>query len=260
MKYIDIHCHLNLPEFDLDYSEAISRAQEKEVGMIVVGVDRESSLKAVKLAEENKDIWAIIGLHPADNAKEVFDIEFYKKLAQNPKVVGIGETGFDYYHMLPEDKARQQDIFEKQITIANELKKPLMLHLRNGKKGENAYTDALEVLKKHKKINFELKGNVHFFAGNLSEAQEFIKLGFKLSFTGVITFARNYDEVIKNIPLNMIMTETDAPYVAPIPYRGKRNEPSYVIEVVNKIAEIRGEEREKVRIQLVENAKEMFNI
>lgn len=256
MKYIDIHCHLNLNDFDIDVNEVIKRAQEKEVGMIVVGVNKESSEKAVKIAGTNDGVWAVIGLHPADDPNEVFDIDFYRKLALHPKVVGIGETGFDYYHRPITDKARQQDIFEKHIAIANEVKKPLMLHIRNGVKGESAYADALEVLKKHVKVH----GDVHFYAGNLGEAHEFIKLGFRLSFTGVITFARNYDEVIKNIPLNMIMSETDSPFVAPIPYRGERNEPSYVIEIVKKIAEIRGEDYEIVSKQLVNNAKALFNL
>ncbi len=256
MKYIDIHCHLNLPEFDADMAEVISRAQEKEVGMIVVGVDKKSSEKAVEIAENNKNIWAVIGLHPADDPKEVFDFDFYKKLASHPKVVGIGECGFDYYHRPLEDKSRQQDIFEKQIAISNEVKKPLMLHIRNGVNGGNAYADAIEVLKKHTKVH----GDVHFFAGSLEEARQFINLGFKLSFTGVITFTRDYDEVIKNIPLNMIMVETDAPFVAPAPYRGKRNESSYVIEIAHKIAEIRGEPVDKVLTHLVDNAKELFKL
>ena len=260
MKYIDVHCHLNLPEFDIDIAEVISRAKEKEVGMIVVGVDRESSQKAIELAQKYENIWAVIGLHPADNAVEVFDFDLYKKMAQHPRVVGIGECGFDYYHIPVTDMDRQRNIFEKHIQIANEVKKPLMLHIRNGKNGENAYGDAIEVLKKYKKDNPEMRGDVHFFAGNLDVAKSFIELGFKLSFTGVITFAHNYDEVIKNIPLNMIMSETDAPFVAPEPYRGGRNEPVYVIEVARKIAEIRGEPVDKVLVTLVENTKELFKI
>lgn len=256
MKYIDIHCHLNLPEFDLDMVDVISRAKEKEVGMIVVGVDKQSSEKAVKIAEANENIWAVVGLHPADNLTEVFDYDFYKKLALHPKVVGIGETGLDYFHGKIEDRPKQVEVFEKQIALANEVKKPLMLHIRNGLKEGNAYVDAMEILKKHAKVH----GNVHFFAGSLQDAHEFIKIGFKLSFTGVLTFARNYDEIIKNIPLNMIMSETDAPFVAPIPYRGQRNEPSYVIEVIHRIAEIRGESVDNVGKTLLENAKEIFRL
>lgn len=257
MKYIDIHCHLNSEEYDIDREEVIKRAQEKEVGMIVVGTDLESSRKAVKIAEKNEGIWASIGLHPMEGVREKFDHNEYKKLAEHPKVVGIGECGFDYYRNNLESKALQREIFEKQIAIANEVKKPLILHVRNGLQAEqNAYKDAIEVIKKHSKVH----GDVHFFAGNLQEARQFLDLGFRLSFTGVITFARDYDEIIKNIPLNMIMAETDAPFVPPIPYRGERNEPSYVIEVANAIASIRGESSEKVLPHLIDNARKLFSI
>ena len=264
MKYIDIHCHLNLEQFDLDLNETIARARENEVGMIVVGADFKSSEKAIKIAEENPDIWASIGLHPDDAVKEEFNHNAYLKMAQHPKVVAIGECGLDYF--LSEksakagdkkDKDFQKEIFEKHIAIANEVKKPLMLHLRNGlDPKDNAYVDAIEILKKHAKVH----GDVHFFAGNVKEAHQFIELGFRLSFTGVITFARNYDEVIKSIPLNMIMSETDAPFVAPIPYRGQRNEPLYVIEIARTIASIKGEDLEKVKQHLIDNAKKLFSI
>ena len=257
MNYIDIHCHLNFDDFDLDQKEVIKRAQDKGVGMIIVGTNYKTSEKAVKIAEENENIWAIVGLHPVEIPCEAFDFDAYKKLAQHPKVVGIGECGFDYFRQGYENKPLQQEIFEKQIAIANEVKKPLMLHLRNGiEKDQNAYIDALEVLKKHAKVH----GDVHFFAGNWEEAKQFLDLGFRLSFTGVITFARNYDEVIKNTPLNMIMSETDSPYVSPIPHRGERNEPSFVIEVANTIATIRGEAPEKVLSHIVDNARKLFNI
>lgn len=257
MKYIDTHCHLNLEQFDLDYKEAISRAQEKEVAMIIVGTNYKTSEKAIKIAEENENIWAIIGLHPTEIPCEQFDFDAYKKLAGHKKVVGIGECGFDYFRQGYEMRDVQREVFEKQITIANEVKKPLMLHLRSGLKPEqNAYRDALEVIKKHTKVH----GVVHFFAGSLDEAKQFLDLGFRLSFTGVITFARNYDEIIKNVPLNMIMSETDAPFVAPVPYRGERNEPIYVIEVAHKIAEIKGETLEKTLTHLVDNAKKLFSI
>ena len=252
MKYIDIHCHLNFDDFDLDREEAIARAREKGVGMIVVGTNLEESKKAVKLAEENPDIWAIVGLHPTEIQNEKFDYEAYKKLAAHPKTVGIGECGLDYYRAEHSSKDAQQEVFEKHIALANEVKKPLMLHLRSAmKEGENAYQDALEMIKKHAQVH----GDVHFFAGTSEEGRRFIDLGFRLSFTGVITFARNYDETIKSVPLNMIMTETDAPYVTPAPYRGKRNEPSYVTEVAHKIAEIRGESLDSVLPDLVDNAR-----
>ena len=257
MKYIDIHCHLNFDAFDIDLADAIYRAKEKKIGMIVVGTNLKTSEKAIKISEENQDIWAIVGLHPVEIPCETFDFDIYKKIAQHPKVVGIGECGFDYYRQGYETRAAQQEIFEKHIAIANEVKKPLMLHLRSGiQAGQNAYKDAIEVIEKHSKVH----GDVHCFAGNWEEARQFIDLGLRLSFTGVITFARDYDEVIKNAPLNMIMSETDAPFLTPIPYRGQRNEPSYVIEVAHKIADIRGESTEKVLPQLIDNAKKLFSI
>jgi TatD DNase family protein len=257
MKYIDIHCHLNLPEFDLDYNDVILRARGKQVGMIIVGTNYQTSLKAVKIAEENPDIWATIGLHPTEIPCEQFDYDQYLKLAKNPKVVGIGECGFDYFRNGFESKNNQQEIFEKQISIANEVKKPLMLHLRNGMSaGQNAYRDAIEILKNHSKVH----GDAHFFVGNWEEGRSFIDLGFRLSFTGVITFVRDYDDVIRNAPMNMILSETDSPYVSPIPYRGQRNEPCHVIEVVNMISKIKAQTLDNTASHLVDNAKNLFSI
>jgi len=149
MKYIDIHCHLEHEDYDLDREEVIARAREKEVGMIVVGTNLKTSEKAIKIAEENPDVWAIIGLHPTEIPCEQLDFDTYMKLAQHSKVVGIGECGFDYFREGYEYKDSQREVFEKQIAIANEVKKPLMLHMRSGlKPGENAYRDTLEVIKK----------------------------------------------------------------------------------------------------------------
>jgi TatD DNase family protein len=261
MKYIDIHCHINHDDFDLDRKEVIARARENEVGMIVVGNDLETSKKAIDIARENENIWATVGLHPTELKNEDFDIDTYKKLAEHPKVVAIGECGLEYFKDGYLTKDAQIKLFEKHINIANEVNKPLMLHIRSGvKPEENAYTDTIEILKKHAKVH----GDVHFFSGSVDEAKEFINLGFRLSFTGVITFARNYDEVIKHIPLNMIMSETDAPFVSPIPHRGERNEPVYVIEVVNAISMIKGgavdNSVDNVSRQIVENARVLFKI
>ena len=167
---------------------------------------------------------------------------------QNPKVVGIGECGLDYYRLDSDSIEKQKEAFIAQIELANEFNKPLMLHIRQ------AYQDALAILKEHTKV----KGNIHFFAGSLEEAKAFIELGFTLSFTGVITFTHDYDEVIKNIPLEMIMSETDAPYVAPVPYRGKRNEPVYVSEVVKRIAEIKNLPESEVAEAIISNARRVY--
>lgn len=253
--FIDIHCHTNFPEYDADRDETVSRALAKNTWMINVGTDKETSASALALANKYENgVYAIIGQHPTHvnedgfSADQPFDYDFYKKLASDPKVVAIGECGLDYFRADPSTAEKQKEIFQAQINLAKELKKPLMLHIRD------AYKDAYEILK----ANPDVKGNVHFFAGTIEEAKMFLELGFTLSFTGVITFTRDYDDVIRHVQLDMIMSETDAPYVAPVPYRGKRNEPSYVDEVVKKIAEIRGEEIETVKKALISNASRVF--
>ena len=286
MKYIDVHCHVNLPQYDADRDEVIRRAHEAGVGMIVVGTDAESSEKAVKLAEQHENMWAIVGLHPTDasgvgessgeSPGEVFNFDFYKKLASHPKVVGIGECGLDYFHADPavdKNKLIQIQTFGSHIRLAHELKKPLMLHVRNGTsdpddnggfdKSPDAYADVIAILEKSKAAGMNVTGDVHFFAGDVATARRFIDLGLYLSFTGVITFPNTelYREVIRAIPLDHILSETDAPFVSPVPYRGKRNEPAYVVEVAKAIARIRNSEDESIILKaLVDNAKKLFNI
>ncbi|OGI57127.1 hypothetical protein A3B85_03285 [Candidatus Nomurabacteria bacterium RIFCSPHIGHO2_02_FULL_37_13] len=269
-KYIDIHSHINFKAFDKDRDEVIRRALENNTWIINVGTQIDTSQKAVEIANQYKGgVYATIGLHPIHtdvsfhdkqelssegqeftSRGEVFNREEYKKLLSNTKVVGIGECGLDYYHCTKESISKQKNAFIEQIKLANEFNKPLMLHIRN------AYKDALEILKAYAKV----KGNAHFFAGNLEDAKNFLNFGFTLSFTGVITFTHDYDEVIKNTPLNMIMSETDSPYVTPVPYRGKRNEPFYVKEVVKKIAEIKNLPEEEVAKAIIENTKRVFTL
>jgi len=269
MNYYDCHTHVNFAAFKDEVTPTIERAREAGVGMIVVGTQFDTSREAVEVAEAHEDTYAAIGLHPIHSTKsyhdekelgeggkeftsrgEVFDAEKYFALGQSSKVVAIGECGLDYYRLEGDTKKTQEEAFIQQIELANRLNKPLMLHIRN------AYDDALALLKAHAKV----KGDVHFFAGDWDVAKKFLDFGFTLSFTGVLTFARDYDEVVRNAPLDMLLTETDAPYVAPKPYRGKRNEPAYVVEVVKAIAEIRGEPLEKVRDQLAANARRVFGL
>ncbi len=269
MNYYDCHTHVNFVAFKDDADATIERARNAGVGMILVGTQFDTSLDAVQMAERHEDVYAAIGLHPIHSTKsyhdekelgeggkeftsrgEVFDMEKYVALGQSPKVVAIGECGLDYYRLEDDTKKKQEETFIQQIELANRLNKPLMLHIRN------AYEDSLAILKAHAKV----KGDVHFFAGDWNIAKQFLDFGFTLSFTGVITFARDYDEVVRNAPLDMLLTETDAPYVAPKPYRGKRNEPAYVVEVVKAIAEIRGEPLEEVREQLAANARRVFSL
>jgi len=275
-KYIDVHTHVNLNAFAEDWEEAIERAQSEEVAIINVGTQKDTSESAVRLAEAFPDgVYATIGIHPIHATKsyhdreelgpeqkgfnsrgERYDISYYRELGENEKVVAIGECGFDYYRVEKDTKEKQEETFIKQIELANELGKPLMLHVRPSIGTMDAYEDALRVVKQYAKV----RGNVHFFAGNLETAKKFWDSGYTTSFTGVITFTHDYDEVVKNAPLDMIHGETDAPYVAPVPYRGKRNEPLHVREVYKKIADIRREDEEHIRIQLVENAHRVFGI
>jgi TatD DNase family protein len=255
MKYFDIHSHLQFDDFDADRDEIIKRAQDADVGIINIATDLETSKQSIELAEKYEGVYAAVGLHPTYD--EVFDYVEMKNLAMHPKVVTIGECGIDLFHDTGISLEQQKDIFEKHLMLAREVGKPLMLHIRSNPE-RSAYTEALEILKKYP----EVKGNVHFFAGTIDEARAFNELGYTISFTGAITFPKseNYTEVIKTIPLDMIMAETDCPYVAPVPYRGKRNEPSYVIEVYKKIAEIKGLTLEQVTEQLRVNVKRVFGI
>ena len=268
MRYIDIHSHVQFVAYEADREAVMARAKEQSVAMINVGTQRDTSQSAVELAHKHPDIaWATIGLHPIHTSKsfhdkqemggegkdftsrgEVFDYEFYKKLVEDPRVVGIGECGLDYYRLTDDTKKLQKEVFAQQLALAKELDRPLMIHCRQ------AYDDLLAML------DPSVRGNIHFFAGNWDIAKKFLDRGFTLSFTGVITFANQYDEVVKNTPLDMILTETDSPYITPVPLRGKRNEPVNVKYVVQRIAELKNLPVEEVAAAVLENAKRVFKI
>lgn len=275
MKYFDAHTHVQFVAYDADRAEAVTRAQEVEVGMNVVGTQIDTSRSAVAVAEQYENVWATIGLHPVHTSKsyhdtkelgeggqeftsrgEIFDFAAYEALGKHPKVIAVGECGLDYYRVDESTKSIQMDTFVQQIELANTLQKPLMLHIRNGMGEANAYLDALELLKAHAKV----QGDVHFFAGDWYIAQKFFDFGFTLSFTGVVTFTHDYDEVVRNTPLDMILSETDAPYITPVPLRGKRNESANIPYIVEAIAKIRDEDSELVREQLLENARRVFGV
>ncbi|HEY4506471.1 MAG TPA: TatD family hydrolase [Candidatus Paceibacterota bacterium] len=263
-RLIDIHSHLQDKAYDSDRDDVIARMKEAGGSTIIVGTDRKMSEDAVVLAEKH-NLWATVGQHPTDIPDEVFEYDFYKKLTAHPKVVGIGECGLDYFRLqVSGDRdqvvEKQKRLFEEHLRLAVEVNKPLMVHCRPTVGTQDAYNDLLEILKPKTSNLNPTPGNVHFFAGSWATAQKFLNLGFTLSFTGVITFTHGYDGVIKNMPLNMIMVETDAPYVSPVPYRGKRNEPAYVTEVIKRIAEIKGESEENVARVTLENAVRVFGL
>lgn len=265
MKYnfFDIHSHFNLDSFDGDLDAVIESHKEKGIGTICVGVDKLTSEKAKDLAEKHENIFACVGLHPDNVSEEDFDSEWYKDIAMNPKVVAIGECGLDYFRIDPNDhvgKDNQKKAFQDQIEIALYFDLPLMLHIRPAQNSHDAYFETLEILENYKKENPKLRGNAHFFVGTKEIADRFITIGFTVSFTGVVTITSDYDDVVRHVPLGMMMAETDAPYVAPKIHRGKRCEPYMVEEVYKKIAELKELSLEEVQIAFAENRKRVFGI
>lgn len=276
LRLIDSHAHVQFPVYDSDRDAVIARALGEGVGMVNVGTQYSTSLNAADLAERYPDgVWATAGFHPnhldanayhdrqelKDPNEERFDYAKFFDLARHPKVVAIGECGLDYYRadsgrgMADSVKERQQDIFRQQIELAHELKKPLVIHCRQ------AFPDLISILSANRyPLTSHGNGVVHFFSGSWEDAERLLDLGFFLGFGGVITFARDYDEVITKAPLGRIVVETDAPYVSPVPYRGKRNEPAYVVETAKKIAELRGVAFEDVAAATTANVKDAFRI
>lgn len=253
---IDTHAHLNFKAFSKDYKEVIKRTLDENIWMINVGSNFATSQRAVEIAEEYKEgVYAAIGLHPI-HAEEKFDTSKYQKLARSPKVVAVGETGLDYYHNEAQ-KNLQREIFIKQLRLAEKLNKPVIIHCRE------AHKDLIEILKKRYAISnkqYTKRGVVHCFMGRWSEAQEYLKMGFLISFTGVMTYVKDYDKVILNIPLEKLMLDTDSPYMAPEPHRGKRNEPRYCKYIAQKIAEVKGVSFKEAAKVTTENARKLFKI
>ncbi|MBI1957190.1 MAG: TatD family hydrolase [Candidatus Niyogibacteria bacterium] len=291
MRLFDAHTHLWDRQFDADRAEVIRRMEEAGVGAIQVGTEFKTSEAAIALAEANESFWATVGQHPTDT-NTVFDAAAFEKLAAHPNVVAIGECGLDYYAIfarersersqkrasakafsdggLTEEKKRQENIFRSQIRLAKKLAKPLMIHCRPSLLRQladsggqavaysaDAYDDVLKILAEE---HFEGGGAAHFFVGTSDIARRFLDVGFCISFSGVITITPMYDEVARAVPADKILIETDAPYAAPMPYRGTRNEPPYVKEVAKRLAEIRGATSEEIAEQTAENAKRIFRL
>ena len=262
IKYIDIHSHLPFKEFDSDRESVLGEMKEKGIVTIAIGTDYEESKKAIALTEANENIFATVGFHPADNKIDSFNYEKFLELAKNKKVVAIGECGLDYFHNKndQEDILKQVKLFKEHVRLALEVDKPLMLHVRPFQNND-AYDDIIKILLEEKKKDGDkIRGNFHFFVGDVETAKKILDIGFTVSFSGVITFAKECIDVVKFMPLDKIHTETDSPYVAPAPQRGKRNSPIYVTHIVEKIAEIKGLPVEEVREQLLKNAKKLFDI
>jgi TatD DNase family protein len=263
MKYFDAHCHIQFSPYDEDRGEVVARMKEAEVGGLIVGCDLASSKAAIVLAKDEPTFFAAVGLHPNDTDEEFAAAAFDALAADSAnKVRAIGECGLDYYRPdEPESvKRKQKEVFEQHIELAVKYEKPLMIHSRPSKGTQDAYHDTIEMLTaKKKEYGDKLKGDMHFFVGGVDEARAFAELDFTMSYTAVITFSHDYDEVIRFLPMSHILTETDSPYVAPAPNRGKRNEPTAVIQVVKALAAIRGEDEENVRMAVLQNAARIFS-
>ena len=286
-KLVDSHTHIQFAAFKNDVADVIKRALDAGIWMVCVGSQKDTSKLAVDVADKYPcGVYATVGLHPTHTDKsfhdkeelcggeafsgrgEIFDYGYYKELARNAKVVAIGECGLDYYKLENSDSKKKQEIaFVQQIELASEIKKPMMIHCRE------AFPDLIATLKANSYKLQAVPGIIHFFSGTKFEATQLLDMGFYFTFGGVITFpprlaersrgeagSSDYDETIKQMPLSRILVETDAPYVSPEPYRGKRNEPLYVQEVAKKMAEIRGVDLEEILHHTTENARQVFGI
>ncbi len=266
-RLIDAHTHVQFATYDNDWKEVVDRALAENIWLVNVGTQKDTSAKAVEITEKyGEGVYATVGIHPIHTEEsfhdeqeisgsgfnsrgEEFNYEYYKKLGGHEKVVAIGECGFDFYRQGEGTKEKQEKTFVAQIELANELKKPLMIHCRN------AYPDLIQTLiTNNQKLITDYPGIIHFFSGTKEDAQKLLELGFYFSFGGVTTFVRDYDEVVKYIGLERIVLETDAPYVTPVPYRGKRNEPAYVKFVAEKLAQILDKPVEEVAETTTKNS------
>ncbi|HTY39763.1 MAG TPA: TatD family hydrolase [Candidatus Paceibacterota bacterium] len=282
-RFFDAHTHVHFAAFKDDYREAIARARAAGVRLITVGTQYATSKRAVEMAHEfPDDVWATVGLHPIHTEAsfhdeqelgggaaaqtftsrgETLDIEAYKKLAADEKVVAIGEFGFDYYHLGPDSKARQRAAFDDQLIVAQAVGKPLMIHCRD------AFSDLITALREKKDLLRQPDpGVIHFFTGTVADADALLELGFSFTFGGAVTFPGKkgapgrYDEVVRHIPLDRLLSETDAPYVAPQTHRGERNEPAYVVEVAEKLAGLKGVPLPEMQTRILDNTARIFGI
>lgn len=271
---IDTHCHIHFPAYDIDREEVLSRMREKNIWAMTIGTATENGKKAIALVEANEGIWATVGLHPSHTTSDHVDtdegkvdehdvtVEGLVSLARtSKKVVAIGEAGLDFFRLPAEREAaieKQEQVFRTHIEAAKQLDLPLVIHCRD------ALTRLAEILDE----TGYAKGVVHSFTGTWEEAKPLLNLGMHIAVNGIATFglrkgqdpATSIDETIRNIPMDRLLVETDAPWLAPTAFRGKRNEPVYVEEVAKHVAKVRGMSLEEVAQQTTENAIMLFRL
>jgi len=255
MVLIDTHAHLDMPEFEGDLPQVIQRAEEAGVSTIMaVGIDPFSCRKAIEIAEAYPNIFAIVGVHPHDAAQVgERELDGLKALARHEKVKAWGEIGLDFFRNLS-PPAIQQERFRQQIAIAKELKLPLVIHSRS------ATQETIACLREEKAG--DAGGVIHCFSGDAKTAAQYLEMGFVISIPGVITFqkAQGLREAVKGLPAEGMILETDAPFLAPVPHRGKRNEPAYVRLTAALVAEIRGQDISELAAITTKNACRVFNL
>ncbi len=276
---IDTHAHVNFNAFKDDADEVIRRSLAAETFMILVGAEIKTSKRALEYANKyEKGVYAAVGLHPMHTheqeasgegyefitREEEFSYDLYEKLAQFKKVVAVGEIGLDYYHLDAANpvaaKQKQKEVFTRQLELAKNLKLPVIIHCRQ------AHDDMLEILKDFRKKHKDAMpkdqpwGVMHCFSGDEELAWQYFGLGLNISFTGLITFSAQWDDLIRRLPSDKFMIETDCPYMTPEPFRGQRNEPILVKKVAERIAEIKNLSLERVAELSTANARKLFKI
>ncbi|MBU1180010.1 TatD family hydrolase [Patescibacteria group bacterium] len=283
---IDTHAHLNFSAYKDDLDEVIKRTLENNTWVINVGSQSSTSERAVEIANKyEKGIYATVGLHPTHlfsmevdesevevkfkSRSESWNKKFYKNLAQNKKVIAIGEMGLDY-NFIPKNvdfeaaKKKQQEVFRQGLDLADELDLPIIIHNRD------VHDDIIPILNEYVKNNkLNRRGVIHCYTGGWEHAKKYLDMGFLIGFTGIVTFQPKKSqieaqgriwEVVKNIPMNKFLIETDCPYLTPEPFRGKRNEPLYVRYVAEKIAEIKNTGFEEIAAISTKTAKKFFEL
>lgn len=277
---IDTHCHIHCPPYDQDREAVLGRMREKNIWGITIGTDLNNSQKAIDFAESNEGIWATVGLHPeyltsdfVDPAEEknvdrTFDIDRLRTMAKSSKkIVGIGETGLDYYRIdegrdREEAKQKQEKVFRQHLLVAYELNLPLIIHCRD------ALVRLAEILQEEFIAGRSVRAVIHSFTGTWKEAQPLLDLGCYIAVNGIATFplkktqdpASAIDRTIEQMPIEKLLIETDAPYLAPAPFRGKRNEPAWVEEVAKHVARVRKMSLEEIARVTTRNATQFFSI
>lgn len=259
MELVDTHCHIHFPDYELDPEEVIKAANQDEVTkLLCVGCTLLDSKLAVKFAGNHDNIWATIGLHPHEGAEYVNNhtaLQEFRDLAAKPKVVAIGETGLDYHYM-HSPKYDQKKLLRLQLDLAEEHNLPLVFHVRE------AFDDFFKIFDEYKSAGQQMRGVVHSFSAGPEELKQILERGLYVGLNGILTFAKNHEllEAAKAIPLDKLILETDAPFLTPVPFRGKICEPKYVKVTAQFLAKLRGEPLEQLARATTQNAITLFGI